>query len=426
MKPSWEKAENKTVEDSKYEFIVKNKFLYRKRLDDDCFSNQQDQLIVPVCCRVDVLKMAHDGLMAGHQGIRRTYDRVRSHFYWPGMQADATRFCRSCDVCQRTLPKGKVTKVPLGRMPLIDTPFKRIAMDLVGPIHPASDRGHRYILTVMDYATRYPEAVALTNIDTITVSEALVDIYARLGVPSEILTDMGTQFTSELMREVSRLLSIKQLTTTVYHPICNGMTEKFKGTLKLMLKRMCAERPKDWDRYLSALLFCYREAPHESIGFSPFEMLYGRLVRGPMAVLRELWTKEEVPPEVNSTYQYVLDLKDRLQETCELAQKMAEKSALKYKKYYDQKKRGRDLKVGDQVLILLPTDNNKLLMKWKGPFKVVEKFNNCDYRIDINGNIKCYHINLWKNMLLGMKQMMVSVLTVWPTSKVKMSRQITE
>ena len=246
--------------------------------------------------------MAHDGLMAGHQGIRRTYDHVRSHFYWPGMQADAARFCRSCDVCQRTLPKGKVTKVPLGRMPLIDTPFKRIAMDLVGPIHPASDRGHRYILTVMDYATRYPEAVALTNIDTITVSEALVDIYARLGVPSEILTDMGTQFTSDLMREVSRLLSIKQLTTTVYHPICNGMTEKFNGTLKLMLKRMCAERPKDWDRYLSALLFCYREAPHESIGFSPFEMLYGRLVRGPMAVLRELWTKEEVSPEVKSTY----------------------------------------------------------------------------------------------------------------------------
>ena len=396
LKPFWEKAENKTKEDSKYEFIVKNKFLYRKRLDDDRFSNQQDQLIVPVCCRVDVLKMAHDGLMAGHQGIRRTYDRVRSHFYWPGMQADVTRFCRSCDVCQRTLPKGKVTKVPLGRMPLIDTPFKRIAMDLVGPIHPASDRGHRYILTVMDYATRYPEAVALTNIDTITVSEALVDIYARLGVPSEILTDMGTQFTSDLMREVSRLLSIKQLTTTVYHPICNGMTEKFNGTLKLMLKRMCAERPKDWDRYLSALLFCYREAPHESIGFSPFEILYGRLVRGPMAVLRELWTKEEVSPEVKSTYQYVLDLKDRLHETCELAQKMAEKSALKYKKYYDQKKRGRDLKVGDQVLILLPTDNNKLLMQWKGPFKVVEKFNNCDYRIDINGNIKCYHINLLK------------------------------
>ena len=89
----------------------------------------------------------------------------------------------------------------------------------------------------------------------------MVDIYARLAVPSEILTDMGTQFTSELMREVSRLLLIKQLTTTVYHPICNGMTEKFNGTLKLMLKRMCAERPKDWDRYLSALLFCYREAP---------------------------------------------------------------------------------------------------------------------------------------------------------------------
>ena len=83
---------------------------------------------------------------------------------------------------------------------------------------------------------------------------------------------------------------------------------------------------------------------------------------------------------------------------------MAEKPALKYKTDYDQKKRGNDLKEGDQVLILLPTDNNKLLMQWKGPFKVVEQFSNCDYHIDIDDNIKCYHINLLKNISLGMRQ----------------------
>jgi len=78
-------------------------------------------------------------------------------------------------------------------------------------------------LTLLDYATRYPETIALPTIDTERVAEALVGMFSRVGVPREILTDQGTQFTSDLMKEVGRLLSMKQLTTTTpYHPICNG------------------------------------------------------------------------------------------------------------------------------------------------------------------------------------------------------------
>ena len=85
-------------------------------------------------------------------------------------------------------------KVPLEKMPLIDKPFKRVAIDLVGPISPPSEEGHRYILTPVDFSTRYPKAVPLKNIDTETVVEALVDIFSRLGVPEEILSDLGKQF----------------------------------------------------------------------------------------------------------------------------------------------------------------------------------------------------------------------------------------
>ncbi len=88
-----------------------------------------------------------------------------SEFYWPGVNGDITRFCRSCDICQKTVSKGHTTKVPLGNMPLIDTPFKRVAVDIVGPIFPATDRKNRYILTLVDYATRYPEAVPLPSIE---------------------------------------------------------------------------------------------------------------------------------------------------------------------------------------------------------------------------------------------------------------------
>ncbi len=119
-------------------------------------------------------------------------------------------------------------------------------------------------------------------------------MFSRLGIPEELLTDCGSQFTSAVMREVSRLLSVRQLTTTPYHPMCNGLVERFNGTLKLMLKRMTSERPKDWDKYVNALLFAYREVPQESLGFSPFELLYGRTIRGPMSVLKDLWSKKEL------------------------------------------------------------------------------------------------------------------------------------
>ena len=91
-----------------------------------------------------------------------------------------------------------------------------------------------------------------------------------------MLTDCRSQFTAEVMKEVSRLLSLQQITTTPYHPICNGLIERFLMTLKQMLRRMCAERPKDWD--VSALLFAIREVPQESLGFSPFQLVNGRKV----------------------------------------------------------------------------------------------------------------------------------------------------
>ena len=91
------------------------------------------------------------------------------------------------------------------------------------------------------------------------------------------------------MKEVTRLLSIEQLTTTPYHhSMCNGLTEKFNGTMKSMFKRLCSEQPRQWHRFIKPLLCAYREVPLEPTGFSPFELLYGRAVRGPMFILKEL------------------------------------------------------------------------------------------------------------------------------------------
>ena len=139
-----------------------------------------------------------------------------------------------------------------------------------------------------------------------------------------------------------------------------------------MLTRMCAERQKDWDKYIDPLLFAYREDQQESLGFSPFELIYRWPVRGPMHVLRELWTKDIEDPQVRTTYQYVLDLRERLESTVSLAHQNLQNMS-KYKKYYNRKSRRRHLKVGNKILVLLPTKTNKLLMSWKGPYEVVEK-----------------------------------------------------
>ena len=101
------------------------------------------QLVIPEGFREKVLRLAHETLMSGHLGIKKTLDRVVSEFFWPGVCGDVARFCKSCNICQRTIQKGRVTKVPLGKMPLIDTPFKRVAVDIVGPTEPRSDKKSR-------------------------------------------------------------------------------------------------------------------------------------------------------------------------------------------------------------------------------------------------------------------------------------------
>ena len=213
--------------------------------------------------------------------VKRIIEKVLSEFFWPGIASDKRGFVSPVTY---TIAKGRNTRVPLGSMPVIDIPFQRVAIDLVGPLEPRTENRNKYILTLVDYATRYPEAVA-SSFETEANAEALVRIFRRVGIPKKILTDMGSKFTSAVMKEVSRLLSFKQLVMSPYHPICNGLVERFNGKLKKILTRMYIERPKDWNKYIDPLLFAYREVPQESLGFSPFELIYGWPVRGPTQVI---------------------------------------------------------------------------------------------------------------------------------------------
>ncbi|XP_056007920.1 uncharacterized protein LOC125666818 isoform X2 [Ostrea edulis] len=161
------KAEQQTDESlERIRWFVHNGFVYREYRSKIKTCKTYKQLVVPKKFREIVMKLAHESIMAGHLAISRATHRILSEFYWPGLQSNVKRFCRSCNICQRTIQRGRVSKFPLQKMPLIDVPFKRVAVDIVGPIHLVTDKGNRYILTLVDFATRYPEAIPMPSIET--------------------------------------------------------------------------------------------------------------------------------------------------------------------------------------------------------------------------------------------------------------------
>jgi transposase InsO family protein len=193
------------------------------------------------------------------------------------------------------------------RMPIITTPFDRVAIDLVGPLSPVSSEGHRYILTLVDYATSYPEAVPMREITSVAVTEALLTIFSRVGIPRELISDRGAQFTSELMGEIHRLVGIKPIFTTPYHPMMNGRIERQHAILKSVLKKLCSDKPNEWHRYLVPTLFAMREPPSGTLGFSPFELLYGRRVRGTLSILHDMWADNTVDQDTRTTFNTYLN-----------------------------------------------------------------------------------------------------------------------
>ena len=359
------------------------------------FGDRLKQIVVPLKFRDKLLQIAHDVPLGGHLGNRKTRQRILQSFFWPGIFIDVAHYCRTCAVCQKTVKKGKVFKAPLISIPPVDEPFARIAMDIVGPLV-RSEKGNRFILVVCDYGTKYPEAIPLKTIDAETVANALIDIFSRTGIPREILSDQGSNFMSATIKHLCSLLHIKKLKTSPYHPQANGLVENFNGTLKKMLKCYSDETAKDWDKNIPYVLFAYREAKHETTGFSPFEMLYGRYVRGPLSIVKEEW--EDLKPEdvKQSAISYILDARERLKKMTALANSREISQKEKQKKYFDKKTKDRQLKVHDKVLLLLPTSTNNLLAEWRGPYEIIDQVSPVDYTVKMKKKTKTFHINMIK------------------------------
>ncbi|XP_070000736.1 uncharacterized protein [Penaeus vannamei] len=353
----WEKVKSeehdKMRDGTVFKFEQVNGLLYRTYVaSKHCERVSKSSLVVPSKCRAIILAVGHESPLAGHFSHRKSEMRIRDHFYWPNIGAEIRDFCKSCDKCQR--------------------------------------------MSSRDFATGFPEALPLKEIDSISVAEALMVIFSRVGIPREILSDRGRQFVSQLRGELHKLLGVKPLFTTPYHPSGNGRVERFHAALKTSLRKLCSDKPREWHRYLVPTLFATREIPSDRTGFSAFELLYGRTVRGPLSVLRDLWEDTTIRDDVRSSFQYVIELKDKLEECAKIAAQNAEISSSKFKSYFDLKAQDRKFSPGEEVLVLLPDNQNKLLMSWSGPYTVLECRNKVNYLIDEGGKQKVLHANLFK------------------------------
>ena len=189
------------------------------------------RIVVPESRRKALLKLAHCSMLGGHISHSKTTQLLNRKFTWPNMSREVKQVCRTCAKCQKAGNRS-AAKAPLNPLPVVDLPFLRLAFDLVGLL-PRSKSGHKYILTAICLASKYPEAVPLKRVNLESVIEGLCDIFSRTGVPTHILTDQGSVFTSRLVKELCSILDVKHLKTSPYHPESNGCLERWHSTLKV-------------------------------------------------------------------------------------------------------------------------------------------------------------------------------------------------
>lgn len=381
-------------------FYLKDDVLMRKWRPPDRPASDDwsvfDQIVLPQGYREDVLRLAHETPLAGHLGIRKTQAKIMRHFYWPKLHRDVVAFCRSCHSCQLAgKPNQKVPPAPLSPVPVVEEPFSRVVIDCVGPL-PRTRKGNEFLLTIMDVTTRFPEAVPLRNIKARTIIEALIGFFSRFGLPKQVQHDQGTNFVSGVFQDVMCELGISQAVSSAYHPQSQGVLERAHQTLKTMLKTYSIKFPGDWDVALPFLLFAMRDSVSESTGFTPFELVFGHEVRGPLKMVKEQFLRQK-PGE--SVLQYVSDVKDRLWSACQVAKDNLNQAQERMKARFDQKAVNRSFVGGDQILALVPNRGSGLSASFRGPYTVVKRVGDKNYVISTpegRRKTRLCHVNLLK------------------------------
>jgi transposase InsO family protein len=301
-------------------------------------------------------------------------DIIKDRFWWPGWEIQVQSWVERCPECQlNNSASGSHVKVPLRPIPPAALPFDRWGMDFV--VLPESKSGNRYAITAIDYATRWPVAKAVSDMESGTVASFLHDLITNYGSPMEILTDRGQSFLAEGIQKYIKDIGIKHKLSTPYHPETNGMVERMHAPLVSGIRKLAEATGDRWDEFLDQALFALRIRTHSVTGHSPFKLLYGVEARIP-GDLRppdsRMQPLDEVEKADQSSELLAREL-DALGQDRAAAYERSRRQAEKMRKKHNLNPDAPEyfFKINDWVK-LKHHSATKMDFKWKGPYTVVD------------------------------------------------------
>lgn len=299
------------------------------------------RIVIPSKLRPRVLNLAHEG----HPGIVSMKQRLRSKVWWPGIDREAEKFCKTCYGCQ--LVSSPANPEPIKSTPLPSGPWQDLAIDLLGPL-PSGES----VLVIVDYFSRYYEIEVMRSTTSEKVIECLEKIFTTHGLPQSLRSDNGPQFRSEVFEQYLENNGIEHRKTTPLWPQANGEVERQNRSLLKRMKIAQAEG-KEWKTEVRKYLVAYRSTPHTTTGVSPAELLFGRKMRTKLPELKEESTESE--------------MRDR-----------DGKMKAKTKWYADKKRNAHEsyLAPGDQVLVKQERKNKLSTSFAPEPYDVITKTGN--------------------------------------------------
>ena len=239
---------------------------------------REERLVLPGSLSKRLLRLAH----AGHPGIVRMKRKLRETYWWPSMNNDIDHFVKHCQACQCSEKSFKPNVVPRMEIPVPDTAWSKVAIDIAGPYYTAPI-GRRFIVTIIDYYSKFPEVLLTDTTTSLSIIKWLEEIFARYGNPDELISDNGPQFVSHEFQYFLKSRNIRHHRTSVYTPQQNGLVEVFNRLLKHGIQAFCSAHTS-WDQGIIELLSHYRATAPSPDQMSPCELMFGRKMRLPFEV----------------------------------------------------------------------------------------------------------------------------------------------
>lgn len=335
----------------------------------------------------DLVRERHDSVMASHPGRAATVELLSRDFYWPSMARFVQRYTDACDTCNRTKSMTHKPFGPLQPLQVPEAPWTDVTYDMIVDL-PKSE-GYDSILVVVDRFSKGAHFIPLRKDDSGAKKIAslfLEHVWRHRGTPMRTVSDRGSNFNSQFMRELYQALGIKPSFSTAYHPQTDGQTERINQILEQYLRLYTSYRQDDWVRFLPLAEFAYNNHRSASTGHSPFFVNTGRhpIMSPSLMIGSNVPAAEEYARAMHEAHEEV-------KASIQLAQEH-------HKRFYDRHvQESPNYAPKDKVWLTrapLKTDrpSDKLDYKQIGPFEVIEKIGTSAYRLKLPFSMKIHPV----------------------------------